>query len=179
MRNSNWIYTVLAGLVILTTSSLVQAQGPPAVDQKKAIEKLTGKQLLYMRPLLHSSQPILAVDEIKLAADQWKRVSEEDSVFHPAELTDGKELEKYFSNEKTRQQILSQVDFKTQKLICFSWNGSANDQLTWSPVINDKKIGLQFVYRADVESARQPKHQLFAIGKKINWTIDRAQDPAE
>lgn len=120
----------------------------PAADEKKKPE------------------PFVAIE--RDAKDDFGKIA--GKATEPLVITSDKELEKAIADETTRTRIAKLVDFKTQKLLIFAWQGSGQDKLSVA-ILESEPVRLAFTVERGRTKDLRSHVKLYAIGSTLKYTV--------
>ena len=89
----------------------------------------------------------------------------------PMVIDSDKTLEKLIAEQKTRDQIKSQVDFQKEQVLLFAWSGSGQDRITYDIKEGKEKVDITFAYLAGATDDLKHHVRVFALPKTAGWKV--------
>lgn len=111
-------------------------------------------------------EPVVAIE--RDAADDFGKFT--GKATEPTVVTTEKELEKAIADETTRTRFAKLVDFKTQKLLIFAWQGSGQDKLSVA-ILESEPVQLAFTAQRGLTKDLRSHVKLYAIGSTLKYTV--------
>ena len=111
-------------------------------------------------------EPVVAIE--REAADDFGKIT--GKATEPVVVTTEKELDKAIADETTRTRIAKLVDFKTQKLLIFAWQGSGQDKLSVA-TLESEPVQLAFTVERGRTKDLRSHLKLYAIGSTLKYTV--------
>ena len=90
----------------------------------------------------------------------------------PTLIRDETQLDRMFGDVDVATSISEQVDFATEELLVFSWQGSGQDMLTPTVVEEEDGVAVVFEYTQGLTRDLVGHTALFAIDQDVDWTIE-------
>lgn len=87
----------------------------------------------------------------------------------PTVIANEDELKTVFKDSS--EAVAKKVNFKSEKLLFFSWGGSGQDKLTFAVDKGEKGPLVLFHYKAGLTRDLRPHVHLFAIPKDATWRV--------
>lgn len=88
----------------------------------------------------------------------------------PVKVTSAAELEKAVPDEATRTRLAKLVDFKSQVLLIFAWQGSGQDKLDFV-VLESYPEQVPFTYTPGKTKDLRTHVHLYAVRSNVKWSV--------
>ena len=108
------------------------------------------------------------ITEVKLGASD-KLAVKPGTWSVPSKITTTAELEELVRDKAARATLIKAVDFKTQDLLVFAWQGSGGDKLEYT-VAESFPEQVRFMLKRGLTKDLRTHMKLFAVRKNVTWS---------